>query len=39
VIITDHACFPYADIVERAALIFDTRNALRDFRHRKIVRL
>jgi UDP-N-acetyl-D-glucosamine dehydrogenase len=39
VIITDHACFPYAEIVERAALIFDTRNALRSFHDPKIVRL
>ena len=39
VIITDHSGFDYAGLVERAALIVDTRNALKQFRSPKIVRL
>jgi UDP-N-acetyl-D-glucosamine dehydrogenase len=39
VIITDHAAFDYAEVVARAALIVDTRNALKGFRSEKIVRL
>jgi UDP-N-acetyl-D-glucosamine dehydrogenase len=39
VIITDHKAFDYAALVEQAALIVDTRNALKAFRADKIVRL
>ena len=36
---TDHAAFDYAAIVERAALIVDTRNALKSHPSPKVVRL
>jgi UDP-N-acetyl-D-glucosamine dehydrogenase len=39
VIITDHTSFDYRALVERAALIVDSRNALKAFRSPKIVRL
>jgi len=39
VIVTDHSGFDYAALVERAALIVDTRNALKGFQSEKIVRL
>jgi UDP-N-acetyl-D-glucosamine dehydrogenase len=39
VIVTDHSDFDYAGLVERAALIVDSRNALKKFRSAKIVRL
>ncbi len=39
VLITDHSDFPYAEIVDRARLIVDTRNALKNFSSEKIVRL
>ncbi len=39
VIITDHAAFDYAALLARAALIVDTRNALKGVRSEKIVRL
>ncbi|HVX65588.1 MAG TPA: nucleotide sugar dehydrogenase [Bryobacteraceae bacterium] len=39
VIITDHKAFDYAALVEEAALIVDTRNALKGFHADKIVRL
>jgi UDP-N-acetyl-D-glucosamine dehydrogenase len=39
VIITDHSSFDYRALVERAALIVDSRNALKAFRSPKIVRL
>ncbi len=39
VIITNHTEMPYASIVEKAALIVDTRNALKGFQSGKIVRL
>ncbi len=39
VIITDHTSFDYAALVERSSLIVDTRNALKNFRDPKIVRL
>ena len=39
VIVTDHTIFDYAKLVERAPLIVDTRNALKDFPSGKIVRL
>jgi UDP-N-acetyl-D-glucosamine dehydrogenase len=39
VIITDHTAFDYQALVERAALIVDSRNALKAFRSPKIVRL
>ena len=37
VIVTDHTCFDYAALVERAPLIVDTRNALKGFRSERIV--
>jgi len=39
VIVTDHSSFDYAGLVERSRLIVDTRNALKEFRDAKIVRL
>jgi UDP-N-acetyl-D-glucosamine dehydrogenase len=39
VIVTDHSTFDYQGLVERAALIVDSRNALKGFRSSKIVRL
>jgi UDP-N-acetyl-D-glucosamine dehydrogenase len=39
VIITDHTAFDYRALVERAALIVDTRNALKGYTSPKIVRL
>jgi UDP-N-acetyl-D-glucosamine dehydrogenase len=39
VIITDHRAFDYAALVERAALVVDSRNALKGFTSEKIVRL
>ena len=39
VIVTDHAAFDYRALVERAALIVDTRNALKGVSSPKIVRL
>ncbi len=39
VIITDHSTFDYARLVDQAALIVDTRNALKRFPSPKIVRL
>ncbi len=39
VILTDHSNIDYAAVVEHARLIVDTRNALKQFRSGKIVRL
>jgi UDP-N-acetyl-D-glucosamine dehydrogenase len=39
VIITDHASFDYRSLVEKAALIVDSRNALKGFKSDNIVRL
>jgi len=39
VIVTDHKCFDYARVVERARLVVDTRNALKGYASEKIVRL
>jgi len=39
VIVTDHSWFDYPALVKRAALIVDSRNALKNFRSEKIVRL
>jgi UDP-N-acetyl-D-glucosamine dehydrogenase len=39
VIVTDHSCFDYAVLVEKARLIVDTRNALKGLNLEKIVRL
>ena len=39
VIVTDHSDFDYAAIIEKARLIVDTRNALKNFTSDKIVRL
>jgi UDP-N-acetyl-D-glucosamine dehydrogenase len=38
-IITDHAAFDYAAILGRAALVVDTRNAMKGLRSDKIIRL
>ena len=39
VVVTDHTCFDYNAIVQNACLIFDTRNALKNFHSEKVVRL
>jgi UDP-N-acetyl-D-glucosamine dehydrogenase len=39
VIVTDHSSFDYKALVAEAALIVDTRNALKSFKSEKIVRL
>lgn len=39
VIVTDHSAFDYAGILEASQLIVDTRNAFKNFRSEKIVRL
>jgi UDP-N-acetyl-D-glucosamine dehydrogenase len=39
VIITDHAAFDYAHVIDKAKLIVDTRNALKKFSSEKIIRL
>jgi UDP-N-acetyl-D-glucosamine dehydrogenase len=39
VIITDHSSFDYPGLVERSKLIVDSRNALKQYRSEKIVRL
>jgi UDP-N-acetyl-D-glucosamine dehydrogenase len=39
VIVTDHSAVDYTSVVERSKLIVDTRNALKGFKSRKIVRL
>jgi UDP-N-acetyl-D-glucosamine dehydrogenase len=39
VIVTDHAAFDYKDLVKKARLIVDTRNALKGVQSEKIVRL
>ena len=39
VIVTDHTTFDYKGLVDRASLIVDTRNALRDMHSDRIVRL
>jgi UDP-N-acetyl-D-glucosamine dehydrogenase len=39
VIVTDHSAFDYAGLLQRAKLIVDSRNALKNFPSQKIVRL
>jgi UDP-N-acetyl-D-glucosamine dehydrogenase len=39
VVVTDHSTFDYRALVDRAALVVDTRNALKAFQSPKIVRL
>jgi UDP-N-acetyl-D-glucosamine dehydrogenase len=39
VVVTDHAAFDYAAILEATPLVVDTRNALKAFQSEKIVRL
>jgi UDP-N-acetyl-D-glucosamine dehydrogenase len=39
VIVTDHKKFDYAELVKKARLIVDTRNALKGIQSEKIVRL
>jgi UDP-N-acetyl-D-glucosamine dehydrogenase len=39
VIVTDHSAFDYRGLVERSALIVDSRNALKGVRAPHIVRL
>jgi UDP-N-acetyl-D-glucosamine dehydrogenase len=39
VIVTDHSAFDYKGLLDRAALIVDTRNALKGHQSEKIVRL
>jgi UDP-N-acetyl-D-glucosamine dehydrogenase len=39
VIVTDHSCFPYAQIVDAARVVLDTRNATRGIRSPKILKI
>jgi UDP-N-acetyl-D-glucosamine dehydrogenase len=39
VVVTNHASFDYAKVLEWSRLIVDTRNAMKGFRSEKIVRL
>ncbi len=39
VIATDHSCYDYQHIVEKASLVFDTRGATRSFSNKNILRL
>ncbi len=39
VVVTDHSDFDYASLVEKARLVVDTRNALKNYTSDKIVRL
>ncbi len=39
VVVTDHTVFDYAAILDRAPLLVDTRNALKNYKSPKIVRL
>jgi UDP-N-acetyl-D-glucosamine dehydrogenase len=39
VVITNHSRFPYAEVVAKAPLVVDTRNALKNIQSEKIVRL
>lgn len=39
VVVTDHSVIDYAQVVEQASLIVDTRNALADFKSKKILRI
>lgn len=35
IITTNHSCYPYEEIVERAAIIYDTRNATKDVKNNR----
>jgi hypothetical protein len=37
--VTDHSSYPYAEIVEAAALVVDTRNATKHIASDKILKL
>ena len=39
VILTDHSCIDYADVVKKSKLVFDTRNATNLMKSSKIVRI
>jgi UDP-N-acetyl-D-glucosamine dehydrogenase len=39
VIVTDHSAYDYADVVARARLVVDTRNATRGLASEKILKL
>jgi len=39
VVITDHHCFDYAEVRDKARLIVDTRNAMKDHPSEKVIRL
>jgi UDP-N-acetyl-D-glucosamine dehydrogenase len=39
VVVTDHSCFDYRALAEKARLVVDTRNALKGFRSQNVVRL
>ena len=39
VILTDHTCINYADVVKKSKLVFDTRNATNLMKSPKIVRI
>ena len=38
-ILTDHTCIDYSDIVKKSKLVFDTRNATNLMKSSKIVRI
>jgi len=38
-VLTDHSTFDYGLIANSASLVFDTRNALKDFANSNVVRL
>jgi UDP-N-acetyl-D-glucosamine dehydrogenase len=39
VIVTDHASFPYREIVDGAAVVLDTRNATRGIRAANVIKI
>ena len=39
VIVTDHTCYPYAEIVENASVVVDTRNATKGIASEKILKI
>ncbi len=39
IIVTDHTCIPYGEVVRHGAVILDTRNALRNYDNPRIERL
>jgi UDP-N-acetyl-D-glucosamine dehydrogenase len=39
VIVTDHTCYPYAEIVQNANVVVDTRNATKGIASEKILKI